>query len=414
MATISKRTSKKGEVSYLIRVSLGYNKSGQQIVKSMTYKPESGMKPKAVEKELNRQAVLFEEQAKQDYEQQLKREAEQQEQSDNEIAYAKNHITFKELADEWLSLQEVSKELKPSSLLKMKSCKERSYNAIGNILVSKLSYRKIQAFISSLAKNGMNQKTGGGLSEKAQKHYLTFISDIMLYAKKCGYIDSNPCRDITFTKSVKKEKEVYSLDEAKALLAAIDKKAPLNYRLFFNLLAYSGMRRGEALGLEYKDINFETSVLTICRTSNYHQGYGVYTDTPKTKSSYRSLYIQHSIIELIQRLRKEQQEQAKKCGDLWVECDRLFITWNGKPLHPSAPYKWLKRFCEHEKLTFKALHSFRHFVASQALASGIDVKAVSNMLGHSQTSTTLNIYAHAVQQANENALNSVAKLLEIS
>ena len=398
MATISKRTSKKGEVSYLIRVSLGYNKSGQQIVKSMTYKPESGMKPKAVEKELNRQAVLFEEQAKQDYEQQLKREAEQQEQSDNEIAYAKNHITFKELADEWLSLQEVSKELKPSSLLKMKSCKERSYNAIGNILVSKLSYRKIQAFISSLAKNGMNQKTGGGLSEKTQKHYLTFISDIMLYAKKCGYIDSNPCRDITFTKSVKKEKEVYSLDEAKALLAAIDEKAPLNYRLFFNLLAYSGMRRGEAL----------------CRTSNYHQGYGVYTDTPKTKSSYRSLYIQHSIIELIQRLRKEQQEQAKKCGDLWVECDRLFITWNGKPLHPSAPYKWLKRFCEHEKLTFKALHSFRHFVASQALASGIDVKAVSNMLGHSQTSTTLNIYAHAVQQANENALNSVAKLLEIS
>lgn len=100
----------------------------------------------------------------------------------------------------------------------MKSCKERSYNAIGNILVSKLSYRKIQAFISSLAKNGMNQKTGGGLSEKTQKHYLTFISDIMLYAKKCGYIDSNPCRDITFTKSVKKEKEVYSLDEAKALL----------------------------------------------------------------------------------------------------------------------------------------------------------------------------------------------------
>ena len=296
MATISKRTSKKGEVSYLIRVSLGYNKSGQQIVKSMTYKPESGMKPKAVEKELNRQAVLFEEQAKQDYEQQLKREAEQQEQSDNEIAYAKNHITFKELADEWLSLQEVSKELKPSSLLKMKSCKERSYNAIGNILVSKLSYRKIQAFISSLAKNGMNQKTGGGLSEKTQKHYLTFISDIMLYAKKCGYIDSNPCRDITFTKSVKKGKEVYSLDEAKALLAAIDKKAPLNYRLFFNLLAYSGMRRGEALGLEYKDINFETSVLTICRTSNYHQGNGVYTDTPKTKSSYRSLYIQHSII----------------------------------------------------------------------------------------------------------------------
>lgn len=412
MATISKRTSKKGDVSYLIRVSLGYNKDGQQIVKSMTYKPESGMKPKSVEKELNRQAVLFEEQARQDHEKQLRRKAEQQEQSENEIAYAKNHITFMELADEWLALQEVSKELKPSSLLKMKSCKERSYNAIGNILVSKLSYRKIQAFISSLAKNGMNQKTGGGLSEKTQKHYLTFVSDVMIYAKKCGYIDSNPCKDITFTKSQKKEKDIYSLDEAKKLLAVIDEKAPTDYKLFFNLLAYSGMRRGEALGLEYKDINFDTSVLSICRTSNYHQGYGVYTDTPKTKSSYRSLFIQPFIIEMIKLLKNEQKIQAEKCGDLWVNSDRLFITWNGKPLHPSAPYKWLKRFCENECLPFKALHSFRHFVASQAIASGIDIKAVSNMLGHSQTSTTLNIYAHAVQQANENALNSVAKLLE--
>lgn len=412
MATISKRTSKKGDVSYLIRVSLGYNKDGQQIVKSMTYKPEIGMKPKTVEKELNRQAVLFEEQARQDHEKQLRREAEQQEQSENEIAYAKNHITFMELADEWLALQEVSKELKPSSLLKMKSCKERSYNAIGNILVGMLSYRKIQAFISSLAKDGMNQKTGGGLSEKTQKHYLTFISDVLIYAKKSGIVNDNPCRDISFSKSPTKEIEIYSLDEAKKLLAAIDDKAPLKYKLFFNLLAYCGMRRGEALGLEYKDINYGTSVLTISRTSNYHQGYGVYTDTPKTKSSYRSLYIQPKILTLIKLLQAEQKQQAIACGDQWVNTDRLFIKWNGEPLHPSAPYKWLKRFCEHENLPFKALHSFRHFVASQALASGVDAKSVSSMLGHSQTSTTLNIYAHVIQQTNENALNSIANLLE--
>ena len=172
------------------------------------------------------------------------------------------------------------------------------------------------------------------------------------------------------------------------------------------------MRHGEALGLEYKDINFETSVLTICRTSNYHQGYGVYTDTPKTKSSYRSLYIQPKIVGLIKLLKTQQEQQANDCGDLWVETDRLFIKWNGQPLHPSAPYKWLKRFCERENVSFKGLHSFRHFVASQALASGVDVKAVSSMVGHSQTSTTLNIYAHAVQQANEKALNCVASMLE--
>lgn len=409
--TIQKRTSKKGEISYSIRVSLGY-RDGQQIIKSMTYKPGKGMSPKTIQKELNRQAVLFEEKAKQDYAIQLQREAEQAEQEIDEIEYSKRNMTFEELGREWIQLQEESKTLKNSSILKMKGCQSRTYAAIGTVLVSKLTYRKIQAFISSLAKEGMNQKTGGGLSEKTQKHYLTFISDVMLYAKKCGIVVDNPCRDITFTKSKKKEKAVYSLDEARKLLAVIDEKAPLNYKLFFNLLAFCGIRRGEALGLEFKDINFDTSVLSISRTSNYHPGYGVYTDSPKTDSSNRSLYIQTKILGMIEQLQQEHKQQAKTIGDLWTENDRLFVRWNGLPLHPSTPYKWLRRFCEDENIPFKGLHSFRHFVASQALAHGVDVKAVSSMLGHSQTSTTLNIYAHAIQETNERALNSVAGLLE--
>ena len=103
---------------------------------------------------------------------------------------------------------------------------------------------------------------------------------------------------------------------------------------------------------------------------------------------------------------------SKKCGELWCDTDRLFVTWNGKPMHPNTPYTWLERFCKLEEIPFKGLHSFRHFVATQALTSGVDVKSVSAMLGHSQTSTTLNVYAHAVQDTNEKALNSVAQLLE--
>lgn len=409
--TIQKRTSKKGEISYSIRVSLGY-RDGQQIIKSMTYKPGKGMSPKTIQKELNRQAVLFEEKAKQDYAIQLQREAEEQEKTNNEITYAIKHTTFKELANEWLELQEESKNLKANSLLRMKNCKERTFNAIGDSLVSKITYRKVQAFITSLGKLGVNKKTGKGLSEKTQKHYLTFISDVMLYAKKCGIIENNPCKDITFTKSRHKEKDIYSLDEAKKLLALINEKAPTNYRLFFNLLAYCGIRRGEALDLEFKDFDFSHSVLTIIRTSNYLSGSGIYTDTPKTESSYRSLYIQPSIVELVKQLQTEYQEREVQCGDLWVQSDRLFITWCGKPMHPNTPYTWLKRFCERENISFKGLHSFRHFVATQALASGIDVKSVSAMLGHSQTSTTLNIYAHATQQTNKKALSSVANLLD--
>jgi integrase len=409
--TVQKRVSRRGEVSYLIRVSLGY-KEDQQIIKSMTWKPELGMKPKMIEKELIRQSVLFEEKAKEEYEHQLLIEADERERAENEIEYAKRKMTFQELADEWLELQTSSKEYKPSTLTKLKGCKERTYKAIGNVLVSKITYRTVQSFITMLGKDGVNQKTGKGLSVKSQKAYLNFISDVMLYAKKCGIVNNNPCRDITFAKTEKKEKEIYSLKEAKELLDVINARAPIEYQLLFNLLAYSGMRKGEALGLEYKDIDFERSVLTIRRTSNYHEGFGTYTDTPKTRSSYRSLYIQPRIIELIRQVKESQRKEAELCGDLWHDTDRLFTRWDGQPLHPNTPYKWLKRFCEQENVSFKGLHSFRHFVATQALANGVDVKSVSAMLGHSQTSTTLNIYAHAVQQANEKALNSIAALLE--
>jgi len=282
--TIQKRVSKTGAASYLIRVSLGYEESGQRrVVRSMTWKPEKGMTQKQIEREVNRQAVLFEERAKQEYAEQLKIEAERQLSEENAIEYAKQHTNFQALADEWLELQEVSREYKPSTLTKLKGCKERTYNAIGDVLVSKLNFRTIQAFITSLAKDGVNQQTGKGLSVKSQKSYLNFISDVMLYAKRCGIIEHNPCRDIVFAKTVSKEKAVY------------------------------------------KDVDFKKSILTINRTSNYHQGFGTYTDTPKTKSSYRSLYIQPFLLDLIKQLQEEQKAVAEKCGDQWVESDRLFI-----------------------------------------------------------------------------------------
>lgn len=400
-----KRISKNGEVSYLIRVSLGY-KNGKQTVKSMTWKPDPDMKPKTIEKELKRQEILFEEKAKNDYKEQLELE------NYDDLEYARKNTTFEMLAEEWIALQSETHKMKNGSLLRMKSCRERTYAAIGDCLVSKITYHKVQKFITSLGKEGVNQKTGGGLSEKTQKHYLTFISDVMIFAKKNGLVFENPCRDITFTKTPSKPKEIYTLDEVKIILAAIDDKAPLKYRLFFNIIAYCGMRKAEVLGLEFKDINFETSVMTIRRNSNYQQGYGVYTDTTKTSSSNRSLYVQNKILGLIKQMQAEIKQQAVKCGDQWVDSDRLFVTWNGRPLHPNTPYKWLKKFCERENLPFKALHSFRHFVASQALYNGMDLPAVSSMLGHSQTSTTLNYYAHAIQNANERALNSVASSLD--
>ncbi|MGN0476056.1 MAG: tyrosine-type recombinase/integrase, partial [Ruminococcus sp.] len=111
------------------------------------------------------------------------------------------------------------------------------------------------------------------------------------------------------------------------------------------------------------------------------------------------------------QLKNEQLDQSIKCGDLWHDTDRLFITWCGEPMHPNTPYTWLERFCDENKLPFKGLHSFRHTFATQAITSGTDVATVSSILGHSQTSTTLNLYTHAVQAANVKAINVMADLI---
>ena len=394
MATISKRKNKNGEVTYRIKVSCGYSLDNKQIIKSMTYKPDVGMTERQARKEVQKQAIIFEEKCKSGF-------------------VAERNVKFKDLAEEWLNLIEVTKEQKPSSIERLKSCKERTYKAIGNTYVDKVNYRQIQQFIISLSKNGVNQRTGQGLSMKTQKHYLSFISDVLRYAIKCGLIENNPCKNISVVKTEQKEKDIYSLEELRAILGRISEKAPTDYKTYFMLMSYLGLRRAEVLGLEYKDFDFENLTLSIVRTSNYrNKSTGIYTSTPKTKSSCRTLAVSSEILDLVKQLKAEQTEQSFKCGDLWNKTDRLFVTWCGKPMHPNTPYTWLKRFCEEENLPFKGLDSFRHCFATQAITGGVDISTVSSILGHSQTSTTLNIYTHAVQTANVRAMNVVANLIQ--
>lgn len=407
-----KRINKKGEVSFFIRASVGF-KDNKQVIKSMTWKPDKDMTPKQIEKELTRQTVLFEEKAKQEYKKQLELEAEKE----DEIEYAKKHLTFQELAEEWLNLQIInSGAYKRSTVTKLLDCKERTYQAIGDVLVTKLNYLTVQSFITSLSKKGVNMRTGKGLSVKSQKAYLNFVSDVMLFAKRRGIVEHNPCRDIVFTKSEAdyNEKEMYSLEETKAILSAM-KKAPIDYQLFFSLLAFCGLRKAEALGLEFKDFTFgiDESIMNIVRTSNYHQGYGVYTDTPKTAAGKRSMVIQPVIVELIKRLKAEKTERAKKCGDQWVDSDRLFVNWCGKPLHPNIPYKWLKRFCEQEGLVFRGLHSFRHFFISYSIAGGVEPMQVATTAGQKTLKSTER-YRHSTEKNNRNATNCIGKLLDIA
>lgn len=101
-------------------------------------------------------------------------------------------------------------------------------------------------------------------------------------------------------------------------------------------------------------------------------------------------------------------------GDQWIENDRLFTQWNGKPIHSDTTTGWFSNFVAKNNLPKITLHSLRHTNATLMIAEGTDIWTVSNRLGHAQTSTTLNIYTHVLKSRDSIAADNLDNILSIN
>ena len=390
MATITKRGD-----SYRIKVSCGYDVEGKQVTQSMTWRPDRGLTPNQIKKELNRQAVLFEEQC-----------------SHGKVTA---NIKFETFAEQWFR-EYAELNHKDTTLQRERQLARRVYPAIGYMRIDKITARDIQRFINSLARNGTNELNGMPLSYKTMRHHLSFISTIFEYANKLDMISGNPCSKVTIPKNNEngkaevKEKRIYTKKQAREFLKILG-EAPLKYRVFFTILMFTGFRRGELLGLEWKDINIEKRTIHVIRTSNYTMKKGMYTDTTKTEKSRRIIDFPEVLVDLLLAYKAEQDEYIAGMGDKWNETDRLFTTWDGRPMHNNTPYTWLERECKKRNFPFYGLHTFRHFFASVEIEAGIDPTTVAAMLGHSTPQTTLSTYSHYFREAKVRASNVVADVL---
>ena len=333
MAYIRKRGN-----SYQIRVSCGMDDNGEQIEQTMTWKPDPGMTEKQTEKEVQRIAFEFEERCKN--------------------CWNSSHIKFKALAENWFK-EYAELNLKSTSLERMKQLTVRVYPAIGHLSLDKIRTVHIQDFVNHLVREDKNLKTGKPLARKTVVHHLSFISDVFTYAIRMGMVTDNPCSRVVVPKGEAKEKEIYSIEEMGTLLKLLE-SAPLKYRAFFVLAAYSGFRKGELLGLEWKDIDWENSLISVRRTSNYTKAKGIYTDTTKTKKSQRSQRFQDHIMSMLKDLKAEQDKERMRLGNKWVESDRLFVKCNGEPINTRTHDGWFREFCQEHNIKLCGIHSFRH------------------------------------------------------
>ena len=226
-------------------------------------------------------------------------------------------------------------------------------------------------------------------------------------------LPDNPCRNVILPKLKPKERNIYTLEEVQKMLDLFEEETEANYKytIFFTLAAFTGLRRGELLGLEWKDIYWDDSLLKVVRTSEYTKEKGIYTDTPKTESSKRFIKLPPEIIQKLKEYKAWQDKWKEEVGSKWIENDRLFTKTDGSPMGMRQPYKFFERFCAKTGMRFVNIHSFRHFNASILINNGVDVRTVQGCLGHSCATTTLNIYAHTFQEAQARAMDDVAKCI---
>lgn len=395
MASIRNR----GNNSYLIVVSMGYDYRGKRKKPvQKTFHPPANLSPKAKEKWLQEQALLFEREVK------------------NEPATIDRSMTFAAYVEHW-KRDIMPGKLSASTQLRDSNDLNRILPELGQYKLVDLDRAKIRAFCdkmrSSPCKKSIANKSGT-LSDRTVGGIHATLCSVLSDAMEEGYIQSNPAWRAYKPKS--KKKDIYAADEemAKKLIAALE-DCSIKHETYFKLILATGMRRGECCGLTWDDIDWNAGTVHIHRNVVVLPGGEILVKEPKTIAGDRINYLSTEMMSLLREYRKYSEETCWHSSlRALTEEDFLFRQENGNPMRPdSCTYRFnliLKKYGLPKQLS---IHSLRHTNASLQIAAGVDVRTVAANLGHSQTSTTLDIYAHAFDKQRRESQEKIESLIGI-
>ena len=195
-------------------------------------------------------------------------------------------------------------------------------------------------------------------------------------------------------------------DKATQFLNALQKESDVRKKTVLTLALFTGLRRAELCGLAWNDIDFIGGKVNVRRTSQHIQGQGIIETSTKTKSSTRSIRVSSFVTDQLEEYKRWWIDYRFSLGDLWngdQDRERLFIKCDGRPLFPSTVNYWLTKFLDRNNLPYFTPHALRHTFATLQLANGVDIRTLQSRTGHAQASTLLNVYAHAIESAEDRA-----------
>lgn len=268
--------------------------------------------------------------------------------------------------------------------------------ALAAIRLEALTTPTVQAFYNSL----IDDKK---LSPKTVKNIHGVLHSALRQAGRIGYIRFNPADACVLPRSEKKE--IKPLDEVQiaAFLRAIQGS---QYEDLFALTLFTGMREGEALGLTWDCVDFNSGAITINKQMQLHQERGLqaYALIPTKNSRTRTVIAAPSLLDRLQRQRKTQAAQRLTAGPLWDGRENLvFTNAFGQHLTKSTIYRAFKRAAASIGRPDARFHDLRHSYAVAALQSGDDVKTVQSNLGHATAAFTLDVYGHVTARMKQDS-----------
>ena len=330
-------------------------------------------------------------------------------------------ITFKEFTEIW-KRDYGSKELAPSTYRRYLGMLEsRILPYLGHFKLDKIKPTNIMKFYDMLDKDTQirrvkcnnGYRTLKPLSQKTILEHHRLIRAMLHRAVYWQLLFSNPCERVQPPKSKKPKRRYYDNEQCKVLLSNLNELSvdDIKYKTAITLTLFTGVRLGELMELEWSDIDFTNGIVSINKSSQYLADKGVFTKTPKTKSSIRDVAIPDFVVSLLEEYKSWYEEQKSIYGELWTNSDRLFVQSNGKPMHPSTISKWFVKFVKEIGLPVINFHGLRHTNATLPISQNIDVAVIAARLGHAQITTTFNFYVHPIIFHNKSAGNVLQNLL---
>lgn len=281
--------------------------------------------------------------------------------------------TFKEVLDMYWESYRLT--VRPSTLVKVDSIfKNQILPHFENKIINRITTNEIQLVVNKWSKY------------ESCNSYINYTNKVFDYALKMEMIDKNPVDAIIRPKkkAKKKSKDFWNKQELKSFLAEAEKSEfHLAYPLF-RLLAFCGIRKGEALALKWTDINLDKRVVNINKTiARSHDG--VYIENTKNNSN-REVSIDQSTLDSLVSIKVDNP------------LNLIFVNENNSYIAQSKPRIWLRSICKKINLEPIKVHGLRHTHASLLFEAGANIKEVQARLGHSNAQITMNIYTHVTEQ----------------